>query len=231
MAIRRCHELLEEVAGPAYRSFVLPPLAYLEAMTGRFDEARLHLEEARLGRKEFSDPATIATSWAFDTAWVELLGGETHAAEAILREACETLRAIGDRAWLATNLSLLAEAVVRHGDLDEALALTNESLELAASDDQVVQTIAKSARAKALARTGKLAQAERLAREAVAIREPTDLLNDKAEMLLALAEVLGLRGKTTEAAEALEQAHALFEAKGNVVAADHARASLLALAG
>ena len=85
-------------------------------------------------------------------------------------------------------------------------------------------------RAKALARTGKLVQAERLAREAVVIRE-SGVFTDRAEPLLALGEVLGLRGKTTEAAEALEQARALFEAKGNVVSAGHTRASLLALAG
>ena len=49
--------------------------------------------------------------------------------------------------------------------------------------------------------------------------------------MLVLAEVLGVRKKTTAAAESLEQARALFEAKGNVVASERTRASLLALSG
>jgi DNA-binding SARP family transcriptional activator/tetratricopeptide (TPR) repeat protein len=230
-AIRRCHELLAEVASPGYRSFVLPPLAYLEAMAGRFPEAREHLEEARLGRREFSDPVTIASSWAHVAAWVELLAADAESAETILNEACETLRDTGDDAWLATNLSVLAEAVYRQGRFDESSALAREALVSAPADDDVTQSFARSVRAKALARIGKLAQAERLAREAVARREGTDRLDDRAQTLLALAEVLGLKGKTTEAAEALEQARALFEAKGNVVAVEQTRASLLALSG
>jgi tetratricopeptide (TPR) repeat protein len=229
-AIRRCHELLAETMSPGYRSFVLPQIACLEAMDGRFPEARGLLEEARIARREFSDPATIASSWAYQAAWVELLAGAPEAAEAILSEACETLRVLGDDAWLATNLALLAEAECQQGRYDDALTVTKEALAFAPADDSVSQRIARFVRAKALARTGKLAQAERLAREAVAISSSHEL-NEHGEVLLALAEVLGLRGKATEAAEALEQARALFEAKGNVIAADRTRASLLALAG
>jgi DNA-binding SARP family transcriptional activator len=230
-AIQRCNELLGEAAGPASRSFLLPPLACLEAMTGRFDDARSHLEEAQRGRSEFSDPTTIATSWAYSAAWVELLAGEPEAAEAILDEACRTLRSIGDDAWLATNLAVLADAVYRQGRYLESASLSKEALAVAPLDDRVAQSLTRSARAKALARSRKFAEAERLAREAVAMRESSQKLNDHAEALLALAEVLGLSGKSTDAAEALEQARALFEAKGNVVAADRTHASLLALAG
>jgi DNA-binding SARP family transcriptional activator/tetratricopeptide (TPR) repeat protein len=229
-AISRCWELLSEVPGLGWRSFVLPLLAWLEAMTGRFDDARGHLEEARLGRSDFSDPGSIATSWANLAGQVELLGGDAEAAEAILSEACDGLRRSGD-AWLATNLGALAEAVYRQGRYEEALALAKEATTLAPPDDRIGLGLAQLALAKALARTGKHVQAERVARKAVTERESWDLLNDRAESLLTLAEVLELRGKTTEAAEALEQAHALFEAKGNVVATDRIRASLLALAG
>jgi tetratricopeptide (TPR) repeat protein len=230
-AIQRCHELLAEVAGPAYRSFVLPPLACLEAMAGHFDDARAYLEEARRERSEFSDPTTIASSWAHSAAWVELLAGAPETAEVILTEACQALRNTGDDAWLATNLAALAEALYRQGHYAESLSVTKEALTVAPADDRVAQSLARSARAKALARTRKFAEAERFARQAVAMRESSDLVNEHAEALLALAEVLGLRGKTTEAAEALERARALFEGKGNVVAADRTRASLLALAG
>ena len=108
---------------------------------------------------------------------------------------------------------------------------TKEALALAPADDHVRAGARPVGAGEGTCADGK-ARAGRTARAGGRRdRRSSDLLNDKAESLLALAEVLGLRGKTTEAAEALEQARALFEAKGNVVAADRTRASLLALAG
>jgi len=230
-AIRTCREVLGEVVTPGWRSFILPPLASLEAMQGRFDVARAHLEEARVGRAEWGEPGTVAMNWAFDAARVERLAGDAHSAEAILNAACEVLRDLGDNAWLATNQSALAEVVAAQGRHAEALELATEASRLGVADDHVTQVLWRRAQATALAADGKSAKAERLAREAVAIRDGTDLLNDRAESLVVLADVLGVRKKTTEAAEVLEQARALFEAKGNVVAAERTRASLLALSG
>ena len=64
-----------EAGTPVWQSFILPMLAGLEAMGGRFDEARTHLEAARLARQEFSDTGTIVTSWAAVAGEVELLAG------------------------------------------------------------------------------------------------------------------------------------------------------------
>ena len=230
-AIRRCRELLGEIVTPGWRSFVLPPLACLEAMRGEFDIAREHLEDARLGRREWGEPGTLATTWAYQAGWVELLAGDPTAAETVLTEACEALREIGERPWLSTNLGLLATAVIEQGRFDDGLGLASEAASLALPDDQIAQILWRRAQAKALAAGGKLARADRLAREAVAIREHSDLLNDRAESLVVLADVLGLRGKTTEAAATLEKARTLFEAKGNVVAAERTRISMLALSG
>jgi tetratricopeptide (TPR) repeat protein len=230
-AIRRCRELLGEIVTPGWRSFVLPSLACLEAMRGEFNIAREHLEDARLGRREWGEPTTLAMDWAHQAAWVELLAGDPPAAERVLIEACEALRRIGVRPWLSTNLGLLATAVIEQGRFDDGLGLASEAASLALPDDQIAQILWRRAQAKALAAGGKLARADRLAREAVAIRDDSDMLNDRAESLVVLAEVLGSRGKTIEAAETLEQARTLFEAKGNVVAADRTRVSLLALSG
>jgi DNA-binding SARP family transcriptional activator len=229
--IRTCHELLAQVLAPGWRSFILPPLACLEAMLGRFDEARQHLEEARHGRLEYGEPGTLAMNWAFEAAWVEDMAGDVPAAEAILADACEVLRRLGNHVWLATNLSALAEVVAGQGRHAEALELATEASKIGPADDLVTQVSWRRAQAGALAANGKSAKAERLAREAVALRDGTDLLNDRAESLVVLAEILGIRRKTTEAAESLEQARALFEAKGNIVAAERTRASLLALSG
>jgi DNA-binding SARP family transcriptional activator len=230
-AIRVCHELLEDVVTPGWKSWILPSLACLEAMQGRFVVAREHLEEARVGRGEWGEPGTLPTNWAWQAALVERLAGDPAAAEAILNDACQELRQLVNDAWLATNLSALAEVVTGQGRHAEGLELATEAAKIAVPADLVTQVSWRRAQAIALAAEGKGAKAERLAREAVALREGSDLLNDRAESHVVLAEVLEVRKKTTAAAESLEHARALFEAKGNVVAAERTRASLLALSG
>ena len=81
-----------------------------------------------------------------------------------------------------------------------------------------------------LARRGKLDEAERLAHDAVNRSERSDFLNWRGDVLVDLAEVLRTAGKRDEACAAVEQAVALYDQKGNVVAAAAAR-SLLEEAG
>ena len=79
-----------------------------------------------------------------------------------------------------------------------------------------------------LARHGRQAVAEELARQAVAIAETTDFLNDQADAYANLAEVLQLNGKADEAKAALEQALQRYERKGNLVMARRTRDRLAA---
>ena len=69
-------------------------------------------------------------------------------------------------------------------------------------------------------------EAERVAREALAIVEPTDLLDLRGDVLLELAVVLRSGSRADEARECIEASIALYEAKGNVVAVERARAQL-----
>ena len=78
----------------------------------------------------------------------------------------------------------------------------------------------RQVRAQVLARRGEHAEAERLAREAVAIGERTDDIEALAGACRDLGEVLVLAGRPKDAATALEQAAALYERKGNVVMAE-----------
>ena len=73
-----------------------PPLAALEAMAEHFDDARAHLNEPRLQRREVPAAGSIATNWSAFAAEVELLADNPAGAEEILLEACETLRRAGD---------------------------------------------------------------------------------------------------------------------------------------
>jgi hypothetical protein len=84
----------------------------------------------------------------------------------------------------------------------------------------------RAVRAKLLARRRELEQAEALGREAVALAAETDFLVLRGDALMDLAEVLRAPGRETDAAPFVEQALELYEQKGNVVAAERARAML-----
>ncbi|MGH3012746.1 MAG: adenylate/guanylate cyclase domain-containing protein, partial [Gaiellaceae bacterium] len=134
----------------------------------------------------------------------------------------EALEHMGEKSFLSTLAAWLAEALYEQGRDDEAAALTQASEAAAAPDDVVSQVGWRFVRAKLLARRGASGEGERLAREAVALAELTDMPDLRGDALWALAEVLD---EPAEAASALEQAAATFEQKGNEVSAARARAA------
>ena len=77
-------------------------------------------------------------------------------------------------------------------------------------------------RARVLARRGDHATAEELGREAVVLAEATDMLNYHANALADLGEIYVAAGRAGRGRSHLEQALALYERKGNLVAADRA---------
>jgi tetratricopeptide (TPR) repeat protein len=88
----------------------------------------------------------------------------------------------------------------------------------------------RQAMAKVLARRGRQAEAEKLIRDAVAIAETTDMLDQQADVYLDLAEVLALGGRRREAAAAFGQALERYQRKGNLVSARAVEARLADLA-
>ena len=121
---------------------------------------------------------------------------------------------------------MLAQALYALDRLEEADAWAGRAAELGASDDAFTQMTWRQVRAMVLARRGQHAEAERLAREAVAIGEATDFLDGQGDAYADLAEVLLLAGKADEAAASLEQAIGRYELKGNVVRAEYAHRRL-----
>jgi tetratricopeptide (TPR) repeat protein len=121
---------------------------------------------------------------------------------------------------------MLAQAVYGLGRLPEAGELCAQAAAMAASDDIVTQVIQRGVRAKILARDGRLEEGEAVAREALALVEPTDLVSHHGDALLDLADVLRVAGRDAEARDAVRSALALYEAKGNLAAAGRARALL-----
>jgi Tetratricopeptide repeat len=113
--------------------------------------------------------------------------------------------------------------VATQGRDDEALELAERCGELAVRDDLYAQVERRGPLAGVLARQGRLAEAERVAREAVELASGSDMLGMRAGALLDLAGVLVLAGRGPEAAPLARQALDLAERKGHRVAAAKAR--------
>ncbi len=113
--------------------------------------------------------------------------------------------------------------------LDEADAWAGRAAELGTTDDAQKEMLWRQVRAKVLARRGEHAEADRLAHEAVAICDATDMLDMQGDVYADLAEVLLLGGRLDEAAAALQQALERYERKGNLVSAGRVRARLAEL--
>ena len=165
------------------------------------------------------------------SAFTEIRAGNYDVAEAEARRGVEELERLGEQGFLSSTLGQLAEAVYRQGRYDEAEAIATRVADLAAVDDFDPLYHWRSVEARVLARRGEFGEAERLAREAVAIVEPTDWHYMRGEAFAALGEVLELAGRGEEARAAYEQALACFEKKEAVADADPLRARLAAFGG
>jgi tetratricopeptide (TPR) repeat protein len=220
--IRRCRELLRnaDLGGEAN---VLVQLSELEAMTGRFTEARKLLARSRTLYGELGQAALLHVNCGEQAGAIELLAGDARAAVTVLRESCEALEGIGERAYLATRAAQLAGALYANGEHDEAARWVTLAAASASPGDVPTQLMLRSVRTRLLAAEGSLADAEALAGEAVGLAATIDAPNQRAQVMLDLAAVLGLAGRKAEAKAALDEAVAVYEAKGNTVAARNAR--------
>ena len=222
-AIERCKQLLaDESLGQFGRAAAVPYLGGLHAQAGRLSEARELVAEAEHTYEELGSPTAVIHCGTV-RADLEFLAADFVAAEETLREQCEYLELIADRAHLAVRAAKLADAIYRQGRLDEAQLWAVVSRSNAATDDQSAQLVLGAVESKLLARRGAVTEALEYAEEIVRLAESTDGLNLVAATKLALAEVLRIAQLHAEAQRSIEDAIALFERKGNSVAALQAR--------
>jgi tetratricopeptide (TPR) repeat protein len=222
---RITNELLEQRPGGMAEAFALVVRGRYRAVQGDLDGGRTDIDAGRALIREFGADFYIAGSGQ-EQGQCELEAGEPAAAETVLREAYEMFEEMGSGAVSATAAALLARALVEQGRFDEADRFALISEETATGDDVFTQSGWRAVRSRVLARRGDLAGAETLAREAVAIAERTDFLEDHAAALLALAEIMALAGREDEGRAAIEQAIKLYERKESVVGVERARARL-----
>jgi len=197
---------------------VLTRMGEMLARTGRIPDAQDAFAEARavfgdLGRRSHLAYMPIST------AAVEPLASDPAGAERELRFAYEFFDGLGADHILATVGPMLAAALVPQGKIVEAIALTEQAERIAAPDDLDGQVKWRLAKAAALVVSDDHADAERLAREAVALAERTDSVVLHADALAGLGYVLIAAGASGEAVEPCGCAIELYEAKGDVVSA------------
>jgi len=199
--------------------------AQLLAMLARFEEALAiarsaseRLRELGIDDVGFEPLADIAT-----------LSGDHASAADYLRRACDRLEAQGNWALLSTYAPTLGRSLCALGRHDEAEPLAQRGRELGSEDDLVTQALWRQVQALVHADRGELAEAERLAREALAIVERMDGLNFQGDALCDLAEVRRTAGRLSEAADTLEQALERYERKKNLAMVAQVRPKLEAL--
>jgi tetratricopeptide (TPR) repeat protein len=228
-AIGRLQALLEggvsdrkmEVAVDAKR-------AELEAMLGRFELARELVARATAVAHEFGDQISLSRT-LLDSARVEMLADSPERAERDARAGYEILDRIKSTGNLASAAPLLGDFLYTQGRYEEAEKLSEFSERITVEGDVDAEVRWRQLRAKTLARRGRYDEAEPLVREAVRIVAPTDYLDLHADALFALAEVMQLAGRSSDAAEALGDALEVCRRKGNLVGAGRAESLLAAL--
>ena len=199
------------------------------AKLGRIDEAQALAADLRAELSERGARRVLATVEGQYLFEIELLAGDAAAAVAAGEESVRMYENLGLQAELSTVAGGLAHAYYELGRLEEAERWAAHASELGSSDDAATQMLWRPVHAKVLARHGKHAEAEQLAREAVEISEQTESLNAQGDTYADLAEVLALAGRSDDAAEAFEQALERYGRKENLVMAGRMREHLTAL--
>ena len=227
--IRRCEEIAAQVEGNLVaQAATLPKLAALHAMEGRFDVARTLLASSASAFEELGLGLNSAVS--HHAALVELLAANAAEAERSLRLGYLALEQMGDKSLLSTTAAYLARAILTQGRDAEAARYAARSDELADVGDVSTQAMWRGVQACVLARSGRIEDAERLARAAVALLEASDFVNQQGEALLDLATVLEYDERRDAAGAALYASLRHFEQKGNTVAAAQVRNRLARIA-
>ena len=195
--------------------------AVLEAFRGRAAAARRMIDSARRTVTELGLRHALLEVEQF-AGIVELIVGDSAAAEPYLRKAYNGFRRMGLDADTAETAALLGGACLALGREAEADELCTESERLAGH--ALKASIAwRTLRAQLLSRSNDHDGARRVAEAAVSLAEHTDLLADHGDACLALATVLGAAGDAAGARAAAERAANLYERKGAAALADKAR--------
>ena len=162
--------------------------------------------------------AWLAAAHGMMFAFVELWAGRAEAAERRLREAQQFFTQTGNVWYVSIADGYLCEAVYAQDRPREFLRLADAFAASSLMTDRhnLVKRQVVVARANLL--RGSAVDAEASARRALKLLESTDVIPDKVDALIVLADALEARGMEEEAATARLEAVAKLRAKGNLAA-------------
>jgi tetratricopeptide (TPR) repeat protein len=208
-------------ANPSPRALLVR--AQLLAMLARFEEAwALALPTSERWRELSGEP----DDGEDELAAIAALAGDHATAAVHRRRACEMLERRGLRAVLSTTAPALGRSLCALGRHHEAEQLAQFGRQLGGEHDFLTQMLWRQVQALVYAHRGEFAEADALAREAVAIAELTDAINFQADAFCDHAEVLAAAGRTGEAAKALEEALERYRRKKNLAMVPQVRRRL-----
>jgi tetratricopeptide (TPR) repeat protein len=195
--------------------------ATARTMDGQLEAGRALLEQAMpiAGQLGVLGPMMIG----MEGAVVFGLAGDFDAAVEVLRGSYALGAEIGETGWRSTVGAELAEALAISGRTEEAESVITEVYTFVSPDDFEPQARLRWVRARLLAGEGRFEEAERLARDAVAIVAATDWIDHRGEAHAALGSVLAAANRVDEGAAERRTALEFYGQKGNVVRAREMR--------
>jgi DNA-binding SARP family transcriptional activator len=222
--IPRLERLLDAPGGRADDYHLLLAQAY--AMQGRWLQARAAVAAGTAWLRDLGNESEIVVSGGRVRGELELLAGDAAAAERHLTPCLCLLQKRGEIFMSSVVAARLGAAMLAQGKCAAALRYAHISRTFAAPDNRTAQVQWRTVRARVLARTHRTAAAERIALEAVAHAEHTDIPNLQGDAYAALADVLRHKQREDEAIRAAKKALHLYAGKGNVAAVENLRVEL-----
>jgi tetratricopeptide (TPR) repeat protein/DNA-binding LytR/AlgR family response regulator len=227
--IRLADELTASIGARVTRAHMVQQRALAHAMNGDAVAAHGDLAEAFSIESEIGDPER---AWSFCSGLVEMVLGDTQAAERELVATIKVLERMGETGQRSTIHGFRVRNSFEMGRPDEAvMADVDDCRRLAASDDAVSQLQWRAGLALIAARAGKIDEAQRWMEEGAAFIEAPgcDFLYEQGLTAQDRGYIYLQAGEIGESRGWYEKALALFEQKGDVMDAARARDRLAAL--
>ena len=216
-----CERLLVDAHGPRAEVGTVEILAALKLRSGEVAEGRELYRHADQLYRELGMKLREAINWQ---CWgrSELATGDFPMAEAAFRRGIHGFEEMEEPYLLGAVLAHLAHALCAQGRHDEAASVLDRAEDLLQGRGFLVP----SARARVLAARGESEAARALGRQALTAAAEVDWPEGRAQVLIALAEVLRRADRPSEEAAALREALDLYERKGIRPAVERVRARL-----
>jgi tetratricopeptide (TPR) repeat protein len=227
-ALRRLRALAAEDRHPLALAQQRLVEGRLLGMKGEAERAR---ELVRGARQMYAEAGSLVTAggMAISEAELELELGDPERAESILLDGLDLLERIGDRSYYPTLAVMLAEVLLHQRRLGEVSEWLNRSRATTGADDMVNFIFIEATEGAALARAGRLDDAEAAGRRSVELADKTDYVYARPFAHAYFAETLALNDKQEEAMSHATTAMGILEVKGNVMMAARLRERLAAV--